>query len=76
MRKKYWPRCEDSMPDKVEKTGDPTPVTDAVKPAVQVAPVSAQGRRRLMGCMEGTARIVGDLESPATAASDWAVFCS
>ena len=29
------------------------------------------GKRRIMGCMEGTAKIVGDIESPAVAASHW-----
>ena len=62
--------------DRVEKTGEPIQVTKRGKPVAQLAPVSPHGKRRLMGCMEGTARIVGDIESPAIAASDWAVLRS
>ena len=57
--------------DKVEKTGQPILVTKRGKPVAQLVPVAPQGKRRLMGCMEGSAKIVGDIESPATPASDW-----
>jgi len=60
--------------DKVEKTGQPIVVTKRGKPVAQLVPVSPQGKRQLMGCMEGTARIVGDIESPATSTSDWEVL--
>lgn len=57
--------------DQVEKTGQPIRVTRRGKPLAQVSPVAPVGKRRIMGCMEGTAKIVGDIESPAVAASDW-----
>ncbi len=55
--------------DKVEKNR-------SGKPVAQLVPVPPPGKRRLMGCMEGTAKIVGDIESPATAPSDWDVLRS
>jgi prevent-host-death family protein len=57
--------------DRVERTGQPIRVTRRGKPLAQVSPVAPVGKRRIMGCMEGTAKIVGDVESPAVAASDW-----
>ena len=60
--------------DKVEKTGQPILVTKRGKPVAQLVPVPPPGKRRLMGCMEGTAKIVGDIESTATPASDWEVL--
>jgi prevent-host-death family protein len=60
--------------DRVEKTGQSILVTKRGKPVAQLVPVSPQGKRRLMGCMEGTAKIVGDIESPAAPASDWEVL--
>jgi hypothetical protein len=42
----------------------------------QVSPVAPAGKRQIMGCMEGTAKIVGDIESPVVAASDWKVLRS
>jgi prevent-host-death family protein len=62
--------------DKVERTRQPIRITKRGKPVAQLVPVSPQGKRRLMGCMEGTAKIVGDIESPATPASDWDVLRS
>jgi len=62
--------------DKVEKTGQPIRVTKRGKPVAQLVPVPPKGKRRLMGCMEGTAKIVGDIESPATPPSDWEVLRS
>jgi prevent-host-death family protein len=60
--------------DKVEETGQPILVTKRGKPVAQLVPVSPQGKRRLMGCMEGTAKIAGDIESPAAPVSDWEVL--
>ncbi len=60
--------------DKVERTGQPILVTKRGKLVAQLVPVAPPGKRRLMGCMEGTAKIVGDIESPAMPASDWEVL--
>jgi prevent-host-death family protein len=57
--------------EKVERTGQPIHVTKRGKPVAQLVPVSLGGKRAILGCMEGTAKIVGDIESPAAAASDW-----
>jgi prevent-host-death family protein len=65
-----------SLLDQVERTGQPIRVTRRGKPLAQVSPVAPAGKRQIMGCMEGTAKIVGDIESPAVAASDWEVLGS
>ncbi len=62
--------------DQVERTGQPIRVTKRGKPVAQISPVAPAGKRRIMGCMEGTAKIVGDIESPAVAPSDWEVLRS
>ena len=60
----------------IEKVGENQPihVTKPGKPVAQLSPVPPQDKRLMMGCMEGTAKIVGDIEFPATAASDWNVL--
>jgi prevent-host-death family protein len=60
--------------DKVEKTGEPIRITKRGKPVAQLVPIGLPGKRRLMGCMEGTARIVGDIESPVVDPTDWEVL--
>jgi prevent-host-death family protein len=62
--------------DKVGKTGQPIRVTKRGRPVAQLVPVPPNGKRRLMGCMEGTAKIVGGIESPAATATDWEVLRS
>ena len=61
--------------DQVAKTGQPICVTRRGKPLALVSPVVPEGKRRIMGCMEGTAKIVGNIESPVSA-SDWKVLRS
>ena len=60
--------------DKVEKTGEPIRVTKRGKPIAQLVPVAPAGKRQIMGCMAGTAKIVGDIESPAIDPADWDVL--
>jgi prevent-host-death family protein len=62
--------------DKVEKTGKPILVTKRGKPVAELVPVSPPGKRRILGCMQGTAKIVGDLVAPALPESDWDVLRS
>ncbi len=62
--------------DKVEKTGKPIRVTKRGRPVAELVPVSPPGKRRIMGCMEGTAKIVDDIVSPAVPESDWDVLRS
>ena len=57
--------------DRVERTGQPIRITKRGKPVAQISPVAPVGKRRIMGCMAGTAKLVGDIEPPAVAASDW-----
>lgn len=60
--------------DKVERTGKPILVTKRGKPVAELVPVGPPGRRRILGCMAGTAKIVGDIVSPAVPESDWDVL--
>jgi prevent-host-death family protein len=62
--------------DRVERTGQPIRVTKRGKPVAQISPVAPVGKRRIMGCMEGTAKIVGDIESPVVRAHNWEVLRS
>ena len=62
--------------DKVEKTGQPIRVTKRGKPVADLVPVAPPGKRRILGCMEGTGKIVGDIVSPAAPDSDWDVLRS
>jgi prevent-host-death family protein len=60
---------------RVQKTGRPVLVTRFGKPVAEVIPPSASVRpKRWLGAMEGTARIVGDIISPASDESDWEVL--
>ena len=57
---------------RVQKTGRPVLVTRFGKPVAEVVPPTASKRpKRWLGCMEGTARIVGDIVSPASEESEW-----
>jgi len=60
--------------DRVERTGEPVRITKRGKPVAQLAPLPRPGKRGILGCMEGTAKIVGNIESPATKPSDWEVL--
>ena len=62
--------------DQVERTGEPIRITKRGKPVAQLAPLPRAGKRSILGCMAGTAQIVGDIESPATDTCDWEVFRS
>lgn len=62
--------------DKVEKTGKPIRVTKRGKPVAQLAPIAPPGKRQILGCMEGTGKIIEDIVSPAAPESDWEVLRS
>ncbi len=62
--------------DEVQRTGKSIRVTKRGKPVAELVPVTSLGKRRIMGCMEGTAKIVGDIVAPALPESDWEVFRS
>ena len=58
--------------EQVRKTRRPIRVTRFGEPVAEVVPASP-GKRRTdwLGCMAGTARIVGDIVSPAGSETDW-----
>jgi prevent-host-death family protein len=61
--------------ERVRKTGKPVLVTRFGEPVAEiVAPQTANQPRRVLGSMRGTARIVGDIISPATDEQDWEVL--
>lgn len=60
---------------RVKRTGQPVLVTRFGEPMAEVVPPSASVRpRRWLGSLKGTARIVGDIISPAADESDWEVL--
>ena len=63
--------------ERVRKTGKPVLVTRFGKPIVQIVPPSAKLQpKRKLGAFHGTARITGDIISPATDEDDWEVLRS
>jgi len=60
--------------DKVKKTKSPIRIARRSELAAQLVAVPSKSKRGLIGCMEGTAKFVGDIESPATDPSDWDVL--
>jgi prevent-host-death family protein len=60
--------------ERVRKTRKPVLVTRFGQPVAEVIPPSPKpDSRRRLGAMAGTARIVGDIISPATDAGDWEI---
>ncbi|MGO9648375.1 MAG: type II toxin-antitoxin system Phd/YefM family antitoxin [Terriglobales bacterium] len=63
--------------ERVRKTGKPVLVTRFGEPVAEVGPPSvANPARRELGSMRGTARILGDIVSPASDEDDWEVLRS
>jgi prevent-host-death family protein len=63
--------------ERVRKTGKPVLVTRFGEPVAQLIPPSAKERpKRELGALRGTARITGDIVSPATDKDDWEVLRS
>jgi prevent-host-death family protein len=61
--------------ERVHKTKKPIRVTRFGKAVAEVvAPSPAKERGEWLGRMKGTAKIVGDIVSPATDSSDWEVL--
>ena len=58
--------------DNVRRTRRPIRVTRFGKPVAEVVPASGpKPGRSWLGCMAGTAELVGDIGAPATAAEEW-----
>ncbi len=71
---RFKAKCH-SILKRVQKTGKPILVTRLGEPIAQVVPPpSAKRRKRVLGAMVGTARIVGDIVSPIAGESDWEVL--
>jgi prevent-host-death family protein len=63
--------------ERVRKTGKPVLVTRFGQPVAQLVPPPAQERpTRELGALRGTARITGDIVSPASDEDDWEVLRS
>jgi prevent-host-death family protein len=63
--------------EKVRKTGKPILVTRFGQPVAEVVPPALKQRPiRDLGALRGTARIVGDIVSPATDEGEWEVLRS
>ena len=61
--------------ERVHKTRKPVRVTRFGKPVAEVvAPSPVRNKAEWLGRMKGTAKIVGDIVSPATEVSDWEVL--
>jgi prevent-host-death family protein len=58
--------------EEVRKTRKPIRVTRFGKPVAEAIPPSPEGSaKRWLGCMAGTAEIVGDIVGPSGSESDW-----
>lgn len=62
--------------ERVRKTRQPVLVTRFGKPVAQILPPPAPPSKRWVGCMAGTARIVGDIVAPAVDEDEWEVLKS
>jgi prevent-host-death family protein len=63
--------------ERVRKTGKPVLVTRFGEPVAEVVPPSVkQQPMRELGALRGTARITGDIVSPASDEDDWEVLRS
>jgi prevent-host-death family protein len=62
--------------ERVRKSGQPITVTKHGKPVAKVVAIrkAEPGKRKILGYMKGTGRIVGDIESPASDPQDWEVL--
>jgi len=58
--------------EEVRKTRKPIRVTRFGKPVVEVVPPAPEQRPKTwLGCMEGTAEILGDIVGPTGSLEDW-----
>jgi prevent-host-death family protein len=63
--------------ERVRKTRRPIRVTKFGEPVAEVVPPTSKAKKKdWLGSMAGTARIVGDIVSPASDEKDWDVLDS
>jgi len=61
--------------ERVRKTKKPILVTRFGEPVAEVIPPTRKpAKKARLGCMQGTAKIVGDIVSPASEEGDWEVL--
>jgi prevent-host-death family protein len=61
--------------ERVRKTGQPVLVTRFGEPVAQVIPlIPENGKKRWLGTLKGSARIVGDIVGPISDPDDWDVL--
>ena len=73
---KFKARCLAVM-ERVRRTRHPVLITRFGEPVAEVVPPSTPARPAgWMGCMGGTAVIVGDIVKPASSDRDWSVLRS
>jgi prevent-host-death family protein len=61
-----------SMLEQVRKTRKPIRVTRFGKPVAEIVPPTTRPlRKNWLGCMAGTAKIVGDIVGPISSEDDW-----
>lgn len=62
--------------EQVRRTGQPILVTKRGRPVAEIVPPTSpeSDRTTFFGCMQGTARIVGDIEGPAVPLEEWEVL--
>jgi prevent-host-death family protein len=54
----------------VQRTGTPLTITKRGQPVAKLVRVHPR-RGRLLGCLKGAIKIVGDIESPVVPPEDW-----
>ena len=60
------------MLEQVRKTRKPIRITRFGKPVAEIVPPTPQkSSKSWLGCMAGTARIVGDIVGPISSEDDW-----
>jgi len=59
---------------RVKRTGRPVLITRFGKPVAEVVPPRAEARADWIGCVVGSAEIVGDVVGPVVPDSEWKVL--
>ena len=60
--------------EEVHKTRQPLRITRHGRPMAELVPAGPDRKRKFLGAMEGTAKIVGDIVSPIIDLNDFEVY--
>ncbi len=63
-------RCLEIL-DRVARTGETLVITRRGCPLARVLPISPSSEGEWLGCLEGTARAIGNLVEPVVAPEEW-----